>query len=126
MNPLSIVGAFIITFALLSYGIGSIAIQRFKIITPGVLIFLTFGVLLDIVAVTFMIIGSTKGLFTPHGILGYTAMLTMIIDLFLIWRFYLENGFDKTIHKSLLTYSKFAYAWWLIAYVTGSLLVIWK
>lgn len=126
MNPLSIVGAFIITLALLSYGIGSIAIQRFKIITPGVLTFLTLGVLLDIVAVTFMIIGSTKGVFTKHGILGYTATLTMVIDLFLIWRFYLENGFDKTIHKALLTYSKFAYAWWLIAYFTGSLLVIWK
>jgi hypothetical protein len=125
MNPLSIAGAFIITLALLSYGIGSIAVQRFKIVTPGVLIFLSLGVLLDFVAVTFMIIGSTKGVFTPHGILGYTATLTMVIDLFLIWRFYFENGFDTTIRKSLLTYSKFAYAWWVIVYITGSVLVIW-
>jgi hypothetical protein len=125
MNPLSVVGAFIITLSLLSYGIGSIAIQRFKIVTPGVLIFLSLGVLLDIVAVAFMIIGSSKGVFTLHGVLGYTALLTMIIDLFQIWRFYIENGFDKVIRKSLINYSKFAFTWWVITYITGSVLVIW-
>lgn len=126
MNPLAIVGAFIITLSLLSYGIGCIAVMRFKIITPGVLIFLTLGVLLDIVAVTFMIIGSSKGAFTPHGILGYSAMLTMIINLILIWRSYFRIGFDSIISNSVIVYSKYAYAWWLIAYITGSLLVIWK
>jgi hypothetical protein len=125
MNPLSIVGAFIITLALLSYGIGSIAVQRFKIVTPGVLIFLTLGVLLDITAVIFMIIGSSKGAFTAHGILGYSAMLTMIINLVLIWRYYFKNGFDSIINNSVLLYSKIAYGWWVIAYITGSALVIW-
>jgi hypothetical protein len=126
MNPLSIVGAFIITLALLSYGIGSIAVQRFKIVTPGILIFLTLGVLLDITAVTFMIMGSSKGIFTPHGILGYSAMITMIINLILIWQWYFKNGFDTTISNSVVLYSKIAYAWWLIAYITGSILVIWQ
>jgi hypothetical protein len=125
MNLLAIVGAFIITLALLSYGVGSIAVQRFKIVTPGVLIFLTLGVLLDITAVTFMIIGSDHGAFTKHGILGYAAMLTMIINLIFIWWWYLKNGFDSIISKPILLYSKIAYAWWLIAYITGSLLVIW-
>ena len=126
MNPLAIVGAFIITLSLLSYGIGCIAVMRFKIVTPGVLIFLTLGVLLDIVALTFMIIGSSKGVFTLHGILGYSAMLTMIINLILIWGWYFKNGFDSIISNSIIVYSKYAYAWWLIAYITGSLLVIWK
>ncbi len=126
MNSLSIIGAFIITLALLSYGIGSIAVQRFKIVTPGVLIFLTLGVLLDFIAVTLMILGSNKGAFTPHGILGYTAMLSMIINLFLIYQWYFKNGFDSIISKSILVYTKIAYGWWLIAYITGSLLVIWQ
>lgn len=126
MNSLSIVGAFIITLALLSYGIGSIAIQRFKIVTPGVLIFLTLGVFLDFLAVTLMIIGSSNGAFTPHGILGYTAMLTMIINLILIYYWFFKHGYDSIISKLILEYSKIAYAWWLIAYITGSLLVIWK
>jgi len=126
MNFLAVVGAFIITLALLSYGIGSIAVVRFKIVTPGVLIFLVLGVLLDFVAVAFMIIGSSKGAFTLHGYLGYSAMLTMIINLILIWWWYLKNGFDTIISNSIILYSKIAYAWWLIVYITGSLLVIWK
>lgn len=126
MNILAIIGAFIITLAFLSYGVGSIAVQRFKIITPGVLIFISLGVFLDIVAVMFMIIGSEKSAFSLHGILGYSAMLTMVVDLFLVWRSYLKNGWDSPIKKSILTFSKFAYAWWVIAYITGSLLVIWN
>ena len=125
MQPLAILGAFVITLSLLSYGIGSIAVQRFKIVTPGVLIFLTLGVLLDITAVSLMIISSSKGAFTAHGILGYTSMLTMIINLILIWWWYIKNGFDTIISKSILLYSKIAYVWWVIAYITGSLLVIW-
>lgn len=126
MNPLSIAGAFIITIALLLYGIGSIAVQRFKLVTPGVLVFITLGVLFDFVAATFMIIGSTKGAFTPHGILGYSATLTMVIDMILVWWSYNKNGMDSVIKKSIILYSKIAYAWWLIAYITGSLMVIWQ
>lgn len=126
MNPLSLIGAFIITLALLSYGVGSISVQRFKFVTPSVLIFLTLGVIFDFTAVAFMVIGSDKTPFSIHGLLGYSAMLTMILDTFFIWRFYLKNGFDFEIHKKIVTYSKFAYGWWLIAYLTGSLLVIWK
>ena len=126
MNPLSIVGAFLITLALLFYGISSIAAQRFKIITPSVLSFITLGVLTDLVAVTFMIIGSDKGVFTLHGILGYTATLTMIVDVGLMWQIYLKSGFDSVIKKPVLLYSKIAYAWWVIAYITGSLLVLWQ
>lgn len=126
MDPLAIIGAFIITLALLSYGIGSISVQRFKMVTPSVLIFLTLGILLDFVAVTFMIIGSNKVPFTLHGMLGYSAILTMFLDTFFIWRFFLKKGFDVEISKPIITYSRIAYAWWLIAYFTGSILVIWK
>lgn len=126
MNPLAISGAFIITFALLFYGIATIAIQRFKIITPYILVFLNVGLLLDLVAITFMIVGSDKSAFTLHGIIGYLATLTMIIDVFLIWRTFLKKGFDTVINKPILLYSRYAYIWWLIAYITGSLIVLWQ
>lgn len=126
MNILSIIGAFIITLAFLSYGIGSISVQRFKVITSGVLIFITLGVVLDIIAVIFMIFGSRNTPFSLHGLLGYSAMLTMVIDLFFIWRTYNRNGWDSVISKPLLTYSKIAYGWWVIAYITGSVLIIWR
>jgi hypothetical protein len=125
MNFLSVVSAFIITLALLSYGIGSIAVIRFKIVTPGILVFLTLGVLLDFVAVTMMIMNSDKSAFSAHGLLGYSAMLTMIINLVLVWRSYFKNGLDSVISNSVIIYSKFAYTWWLITYITGSILVIW-
>lgn len=125
MNPLSLIGAFVITLALLSYGIGSIAMQHFKLISRGVLVFLTLGVLLDFAAIIFMISGSTKGAFTLHGILGYSATLTIVIDVAIIWRNFLTNGLDSVLAKSILLYSKIAYAWWLIVYFTGSLLIIW-
>lgn len=125
MNPLAIIGAFIITLSLLSYGVGVIAVLRFKIVTLGVLIFLTLGVLLDFVAVTFMIVGTGNLIFSRHGLLGYSAMLTMIINMILIWRVYFKNGLDSIISNSLVLYSKIAYVWWVIAYITGSILVIW-
>lgn len=125
MNPLSLIGAFVITLALLSYGIASIAVQHFKHISSGVLVFLSIGVLLDFAAIIFMISGSTKGVFSFHGVLGYTATLTMVIDLALIWRCYFRSGLDSVIGNSVLLYSKIAYAWYLFVYITGSLLIIW-
>jgi hypothetical protein len=125
MNFLAVVGAFIITLSLLSYGIGSIAVVRFKIVTPGILVFLTLGVLLDFVAVTMMVINSEKSIFSLHGVLGYLAMLTMTINIALVWRCYFKNGFDSVISNPIIIYTKIAYAWWLFAYITGSILVIW-
>ncbi len=125
MNVLSIVGAFIITFALLSYGIGSISIMRFKLMTPGVLFFLTLGLILDIAAVSFMIAGSDNSPFNIHGILGYSAVLLMLINVILVWKEYLGKGKNARISKFLVKYTRYAYFWWLIVYFTGSLLVIW-
>lgn len=126
MNFLAIIGAFVITLSLLSYGISTIAIQRFKQISWWILLFLTLGVILDFVAITFMVINSDRSAFTKHGILGYSALLTMLINMFLIWRFYLKNGMDSKVSNSVLLYSRLAYGWWLIAYITGSILVIWR
>ena len=126
MNPISMTGAFVVTLALLSYGIGSISLQRFKIISPGVLIFLTAGIILDISATVLMIIGSQNTPFTFHGFLGYSALLVMLTDVILIWRHYMRTGINDFVGKKLLMFSKLAYGWWVIAYITGSMLVIWK
>ena len=126
MNPLSLTGAFIISFALLSYGVSSISIQRFRLITHWVLITLTLGVLLDITAVGFMVAGSDLFPITLHRLLGFVALITMIVDAVLIWSIYLKNGIDAEISNAVAMYTRYAYAWWLIAYFTGSILVIWR
>ena len=125
MKLVTLLGAILITFALLSYGIGFISIQRFKIITSGVLIFLSLGVLLDIVAVALMIAGTEKTPFSSHGLLGYSASILMIVNLILIWQIYIKTGMHSKIRKSVVTYSKFAFGWWVITYITGSLIVLW-
>ena len=126
MNPISIAGAFIITIALLSYGVGSISLQRFKMISPGVLWFLSIGVILDVVATVFMIIGSQNTPFTLHGIIGFSALLAMLTDLILVWRVYLKEGINTFVSKQLSLFSKITYGWWVFAYILGSILIIWK
>lgn len=126
MNPISMTGAFVITLAFLSFGVGSVSLQRFKTISSGVLIFLTVGIILNIAATVLMIIGSHNTPFTFHGLLGYSAMLFMLADVVLIWHHYFKTKINVVVGKKLLLFSKLAYGWWVIAYITGSLMVIWK
>lgn len=126
MNPISLAGAFVITFSLLSYGIGSISLQRFKVVSTGVLVYLTIGIVLDLIAATLMIIGSRHTPFSLHGFLGLSAILVMFIDVVILWRYFSKKGSEATVSKPLLLYSKIAYLWWIIAYLTGSVLIIWR
>ena len=124
MNPISMAGAFVVTFALLSYGIGCISLQRFKVIKPGVLIFLSVGIFLDAVAAVLMIIGSESTPFTLDGFLDYSALLVMLIVVILIWRVHNKKGMHAKVGTNLLLYTKAAFGWWVVAYITGSLIVI--
>ena len=92
-----------------------------KRINKVVLIFLTSGLILDITATSFMIYGSSNSAFTLHGMLGYSALLAMLIDTYLIWKNYLKFG--EIIKKSIHQYSLIAYLWWIVAFITGGLLV---
>ena len=126
MNPLLITGTTIVFFALASYSIAIITEQRKKKIISRVLIFLTLGVLLDITATTFMILGSSKGFLTLHGVIGYSSLLAMFIDAVLIWRLKLKFGTGADVPKGLHIYSRYAYIWWVLAFITGALLVVIK
>lgn len=126
MNPTSLAGAFVITFSLLSYGIGSITLQRFKFVSTGMLVYLLTGIVLDLIAATLMIIRSRYTPFSLHGIIGLSAIAVMFAHLIFLWRFFNKYGSDATVSKPLLLYSKLAYIWWVIAYLTGSILIIWR
>jgi len=116
-------GTIIVVFALISYSIAIITEQRKRKIINSVLFFLTLGVLLDITATTFMIIGSSKGPLTLHGILGYSSLSGMAIDAILIWRLKIKNGIGVIVPKGLHLFSGLAYLWWVLAFITGGLLV---
>jgi hypothetical protein len=122
MKTASIIGSFIVTIALVFYSLGY-ARERKRFVTSGVLSFYTIGISLDITATIFMIIGSTKGLVTPHGLIGYSSLLGMLTDSIILWRHYLKNGSGKIVSRRIHLYSSLAYIWWIIAFFTGALLV---
>lgn len=123
MKLASMIGSFIVTIALVFYSIGYTRERRRQLVTSGVLTFYTIGVSLDITATIFMIIGSTKGLLTPHGMIGYSSLLGMLTDTFILWRHYLAKGPEEKVSRSVHLFSRIAFIWWIIAYITGGLLV---
>jgi hypothetical protein len=126
MNPYSMTGAGIVIFALISYSLSIITEQRTKLVTPFVIRFLTIGIILDVTATVFMIIGSSNSAFTLHGFLGYSSLAGMLIDTILIWKFFIKNQAGTFVSKGLHMYSRIAYAWWVIAFITGLMLVIFR
>ncbi len=126
MNLFAIAAASILTLSFLSYGVGYISLFRFKIVGRIVLIFLTFGVLLDICAISIMLKGSNGHPCSLHGLLGYLAFLFMLFNTVRVWQIYFRQGIDYPVLKKYLNFAKLTYIIWLIAYFTGSLIVIWK
>ena len=123
MNSTLMKAVVVVTFALVCYSIAVVSEQRKRYISKLILIFLTVGVFLDISSTTLMIIGSRKIPFTVYGFIGYTALMVMLIDAIIIWRFGEKNG-EIDVSKGLNIYTRFAYAWWVIAYVAGAIIAM--
>ena len=123
MNTYSLTGIIIVQFALIFYSVAIITEQRKKIVSPRVLSFLTLGIIFDITSTAFMILGSSRGAFTIHGILGYSSLAGMLADTILIWWFYKKSERGTIVTGPIDRYSLYAYLWWITAYATGALLV---
>ena len=122
MKPILIAGSTIVTFALVFYSIAILTEQKTHHITNRVLTFLTMGICFDITATTCMIIGSDNPPYTIHGMLGYSSLTGMLIDTVLIWKFRLKNSAQTTVPRKLHLYSRIAYSWWILAYITGGII----
>ncbi len=122
MQPILIAGTSIVIVALLCYSLGIITEQRKHRVTRFVLTALTIGALCDITATICMILGSTNPWYTLHGLLGYSSLAAMLTDTVLLWRHRLANG-DAPVGRGLHLYSRVAYVWWVLAFITGGLLV---
>ena len=121
MNPTLIKAVIVVTCALVSYSIAIITEQRKKSITKFVLTFLTLGVTLDITSTVLMIMGSSG--ITYHGFIGWSALLVMLVDAILIWRYWVKNK-NATVSRGLNLYTRYAYAWWVVAYIAGAILAM--
>ena len=126
MKTILILGTSIVNLALISYSIAVITELRKHALSKKVLVFLSVGLVLDITATILMIIGSENPAFTLHGLLGYSSLTGMLIDAILLWRLRFRNGVKSKVPNILHWYTRLAYIWWLMAYVTGALIVILK
>jgi len=124
MNPTLIAGTIIVNFALISYTIFIINEQKHKKATNKTLIFLTMGIIFDITATICMIIGSPNSPFSIHGFVGYSSLTGMLIDTVLIWKHKKTKGADVIFSNKLNLYTKIAYSWWIVAFITGAVIVI--
>jgi uncharacterized repeat protein (TIGR03987 family) len=123
MNTTLIRAVVVVTFALVFYSVAVITEQRKRCITRFVLAFLTAGVIFDISATTLMIIGAHKIPITVHGFIGYSALVLMLVDTILIWRFRCKYG-NKKVSGNLNLFTRFAYVWWVIAYIAGAVIAM--
>jgi len=116
------VGMFIVTGALIFYSLAVWSEQRHKVLTPYILTTLTIGITLDVTATVFMIAGSRNIPFTLHGLLGYSALLAMLVDTILTWRYWRSEKKHQPVPRGLHLYTRFAYLWWVLAYLAGGLI----
>jgi len=123
MNFLLMTGASIITMALIFYSFGVVTEQRRHLVTNHVLIFITLGLICDIVGTACMIIGSQRFI-TIHGLIGYSGLLGMLTDTLLLMRTKIKKG--NTVPPTLHRYTLMAYIWWLVAYFSGFILAMMR
>jgi hypothetical protein len=126
MKPVLIAGISIVNFALISYLIATVKLFNQKKITRSALFFLSIGVIFDLTATICMILGSSKGLVTLHGIIGYSSLSGMIIDTVLCFRKVISNRIGIEISNKFRNLSLTFFLYWIAAYITGSILVILK
>jgi len=123
MSPVIMAAVTIVNLALIAYTVGIIAEQRSHRVTTTALRFLQIGVVFDVVATALMVVGSSTGPFTLHGALGFSALAAMASETWFSWQHRSRMG-EELVPGWLHQYSRFAYGWWLVAYVTGGYLVM--
>lgn len=118
MSPVILFGVVAINLALVAYTVGIIAAHRRRRTTALVLGGFAVAVALDVVATGCMVAGSSKSWFTPHGVVGYTALLVMVVAVSRLWALS-RKGPDTEIPAKLYGFLRGAYVLWLIAYGVG-------
>jgi len=124
MKPILIAGVVIVNMALIFYSIGIITQLVTKKISPKVLFFVTMGLVFDITATVCMIIGSTTGGISWHGLIGYSSLLGMLLDIWFSYRYINKSGINTNPGKKFNSWSATAYFYWVVAYITGAIIVM--
>ena len=125
MSPVILFGVVAINLALVAYTVGLIAAHRHGRASGFVLGVFTLAVAFDVVATGCMVAGSHRPWFTPHGIVGYLALLVMVVALARLWRLR-RQGPDAAIPAEFRAFLRLAYVAWLVAYSIGVALAMMR
>jgi hypothetical protein len=125
MKPILIAGITIVNLALISYATAIIIQSRKKYITRFVLTFLTIGILFDFTATICMIISSGK-VISIHGMIGYSSLIGMFTDTILSYIHVKKHGMNITLSKKFIRWSQLAFSYWIVAYITGAILIMMR
>jgi len=112
-------GVLLVVLALVAYTIGIATEQRRRRIGGAVLGLLVTGVLLDLAATSCMVLGTRRSLFTPHGLIGLSALGVMVAFALAAAGHRRRKG-DALVPGWLHVFARLAYAFWVIAFVSGA------
>ena len=121
MNLFLYFGVLFASIALVFYSIFFWKTRNLKEIIKLNCVIQTIGLGFDISGTIFMIIGSKNIPLTVHGILGYSALLAMVIETIVIWKYCITKREKKTV---INIYSYISYMWWISAYIAGGLIAM--
>ncbi len=124
MRTITAVGVGFVHLALIFYILFIINENKQRKATKSVLTLITLAVIFDVIATSFMMLGTTRTYFTFHGIVGYLGLLLMLIDAVLLWKHKIKEGAEKLLSSSLHLYTKIAFTWWMVAFITGVIVTI--
>lgn len=119
MRTVIVIGIAFVHLALIFYILFIIQEHKKRKAAKSVLSLITIAVLFDIIATACMMAGTTRTYFTFHGIIGYIGLLLMLTDAVLLWKHKIKEGAEVLLSRGLHLYSKIAFSWWMIAFITG-------
>ncbi len=125
MRPVLIAGISVVNLALISYSIAIYLQSRQRLMSRKVLSFLTIGLIFDISATVCMIIGSGHFI-TLHGLIGYSSLTGMLIDTVYSYKLIRKRGVNAAVSPRFIRGSQLAYFYWVLAYITGAMIVMMK
>jgi hypothetical protein len=121
MNLYLRLGVAFATVALIFYSFFYWRNRKRGAVTKGGCLLQTTGLEFDVAGTVLMIVGSRNIPLTVHGIIGYTALLAMLVKTALVWRHAL--GSEKR-GAGMKSFGTIAYFWWIAAYVAGGVIAM--
>jgi hypothetical protein len=113
-----------VSFATVALGLYSLFYWRNRkrdLVTRAGCLLQTTGLDFDVAGTVLMIVGSKNIPLTVHGIIGYSALLAMLVKTVIVWRRGLRG---EKRSAGARAFGTVAYFWWILAYLAGGMIAM--